>query len=134
MAFKEPKPRANGGSTVRLLHVFLTQVVQRRKVFYDLDRYLRVPGMLGVVTDAVKLFKNHLIVLSNETWCRDWCVVAITSGFATKTPVQTLTIGSGRVSSFDADYSISIMMLWPSRLQWKDLRHLASTTARFQKL
>ena len=61
MAFKEPKPRANGGSTVRLLHVFLTQVAQRRKVFYDLNRYLRVPSMLGVVTNAVKLFKNHFI-------------------------------------------------------------------------
>jgi hypothetical protein len=40
----------------------------------------------------------------------------------------------GRVNSFEADYSISVMMLWPSRFQWKDLRHLASTTARFQKL
>ena len=61
MAFKEPKPRANGGRTVRLLHVFLTQVVQHRKVFYDLDRYLRVPGMLRMVTDAVKLFENHFM-------------------------------------------------------------------------
>ena len=65
--------------------------------------------MLGVITDAVKLSKNCLIVLGNETWCRDWCVAAIISGVSTKTPVQTLTIGSSDVSSFDADYSISIV-------------------------
>ena len=65
--------------------------------------------MLRVVTDAVKLSKNCSILMGNKTWCRDWCVAAIISGFATITPVQTLTIGSGRVSSFDADYSISIV-------------------------
>ena len=62
--------------------------------------------MLRVVTNAVKISKNCLIVMGNKTWCRDWCVAAITSGCATRTPVQTLTIGSGRVSSFDADTAL----------------------------
>ena len=30
--------------------------------------YLKGPTMLGVITDAVKLSKNCLIVLGNETW------------------------------------------------------------------
>ena len=93
----------------RSLHVFLTQVAGPGKVFYDLDCYLKGPTMLGVITDAVKLSKNCLIVLGNETWCRDWCVAAIISGVSSKIPAQTVTIGSNRVRSFDADYSISIV-------------------------
>ena len=71
--------------------------------------------MLRVVTNAVKLSKSCLIVMGNKTWCRDWCVAAITSGFATITPVQTLTIDSGRVSSFDADTAVVLLILWPDR-------------------
>ena len=71
--------------------------------------------MLRVVTNAVKISKNCLIVMGNKTWCRDWCVAAITSGFATIIPVQTLTIDSGRDSSFDADTALVLSILGPDR-------------------
>ena len=40
-------------------------MVQRGRTFYDLDRYLRGPNMLEVVTDVVKLSKNRSIVSGN---------------------------------------------------------------------
>ena len=48
----------NGRSIVRSLHVFFAQVVQRGRVFYDLNCYLRGPIALGVVTDVVELSNN----------------------------------------------------------------------------
>jgi hypothetical protein len=100
---------ASGGNAVRVLQVFLTSAVQRGKVFYDVDWYMANKGVLGVITDAAKLSKNCLVVLGNETWCRDWCVAAIISAASTKVPLQTITTGENRFRSFDVDFSMSIV-------------------------
>jgi len=100
---------AGGGSTVRVLQVFLNNVVRPGKVFYDLDWYMANDKILGVITDAVKLSKNCLIVLGNETWCRDWCVAAIASGVQAKVPMQTITTGGNCLRSFEMDFSLKMV-------------------------
>ena len=81
----------SGAITARSLQMILYRIC-KGKVFYDVDEQLQ-SGSIGVICDAVKLSKHCLIVLSNETWCKSWCVGAILSGVLKNIPIQTIVLG-----------------------------------------
>jgi len=91
------------GSVSARAIVFVLSRACKGKVFYDVDEYLKSQN-LSVITDAAKLSNHLVVIMGSETWCRSWCVGAITTSVMHKIPIQTVALpGSSAkvVNSFD---------------------------------
>merc|ERR1719424_884059 len=76
------------------------------KVFYDVDEQFS-SGSIGVICDACKLSKHIVIVLSNETWSRSWCVGAIVGAFLADIPMYSVELDDDRADACFQDLEMS---------------------------
>jgi hypothetical protein len=77
-----------GGAAARVFTSMLERTV--RTMFYDIDN---LPNDTKLI-DAIKISKNLVVILGNETLCRTWCIGAVVCAYRKKISMQSVVFDS----------------------------------------